>query len=215
MTSDRGTLPAAEYVHEMQYCFNGITDLPPSPGDKIERFKSGLNPALKRLVVTAPFGMGRDGKRLDPNQLMSYTVTQAQGLPNGGALAASTAPASGQKRSHDGAANGNDTGHGKGKKQKKNRGGKGAASYSGGDKGKSAFHPGAERPWLNNHRAKTRLALVTSRIRSSTFATSVLLLLCYHCCLPGHSSLTCEKKKNGVPVAPMPAAFMAKKAAKE
>ena len=194
MTSDRGTLPAAEYVHEMQYCFNGITDLPPSPGDKIERFKSGLNPALKRLVVTAPFGMGRDGKWLDPDHLMSYTVTQAQGLPNGGALAASTAPASGQKRSRDGAANGNDTGHGKGKKQKKNRGGKGAASYSAGDKsggGKSGFRPGAERPWLNEHR------------------------LCYHCCLPGHSSSTCEKKKNGVPAAPMPAAFKAKKASKE
>ena len=81
---------------------------------------------------------------------MSYTVTQAQGLPNGGALAASAAPASGQKRSHDGAAN--DTGHGKGKKQKRNRGGKGAASSSGGDKGKSAFRPGAERPWLNENR---------------------------------------------------------------
>ena len=66
---------------------------------------------------------------------------KAQGLPNGGALAASAAPASGQKRSHDGAANGNDTGHGKGKKQKK-RGGKGVASSSGGDKGKYAFRPG-------------------------------------------------------------------------
>ena len=53
----QGSLPAAEYVHKVQYCFNGITDLPPPlPGDKIERFMSGWDPALRCLVVTAPFG---------------------------------------------------------------------------------------------------------------------------------------------------------------
>ena len=112
---------AAQYVHKMQYCFNGITELPVSAGEKIQRFMDGLNPTLKRLVVTAPFGMGRHGKWLDPNQLMSYTVTQAQGLPNGGAVGpAASSPLvsqSGHKRSHG--HDGNGTAHAKGKKLKR------------------------------------------------------------------------------------------------
>ena len=63
----------------MQYCFNGISTLPLSAGEKIERFTNGLNPALKRLVVTAPVGMGTYGKWMDPIKLMDYTVMQAQG----------------------------------------------------------------------------------------------------------------------------------------
>ena len=62
----------------MQYCFSRITDLPLSSGEKLEHFISGLNPALKLLVVTAPSRMGCNGKWLDPNQLMFYTVMQAQ-----------------------------------------------------------------------------------------------------------------------------------------
>ncbi|DBA88615.1 TPA: hypothetical protein ACH3X1_004262 [Trebouxia sp. C0004] len=115
----QGSLPAAQYVHQMQYCFNGITELPISAGEKIQRFMDGLNPTLKRLVVTAPFGMGRNGKWLDPNQLTSYTVTQAQGLPNGGAVGPAAASPlvgqSGHKRSHDG----NGIANAKGKKQKR------------------------------------------------------------------------------------------------
>ncbi|DBB16672.1 TPA: hypothetical protein ACH3X3_014920 [Trebouxia sp. C0006] len=136
----QGSLHAAQYVHKMQYCFNGITELPVSAGEKIQRFMDGLNPTLKRLVVTAPFGMGRHGKWLDPNQLMSYTVTQAQGLPNGGAVGpAASSPLvsqSGHKRSHDG----NGTAHAKGKKLKRKDFSKRAGSNSGG-KAKIPFRP--------------------------------------------------------------------------
>ena len=135
-----GSLPAAQYVHKMQYCFNGITELPISPGEKIQRFMDGLNPTLKRLVTTAPFGMGRHGKWLDPNQLMSYTVTQAQGLPNGGAVGpAASSPLvsqSGHKRSHG--HDGNGTAHAKGKKLKRKDFSKRAGSNSG---GKDSFPP--------------------------------------------------------------------------
>jgi len=61
-TLEQGSLTVAEYVHKMCHCFNGITVLPPSEGDKIERFMSGLNAPLKRLVVTAPHGLGANGK---------------------------------------------------------------------------------------------------------------------------------------------------------
>ncbi len=61
-TLKQGSLTVAEYVHKMCHCFNGITVLPPSEGDKIERFMSGLNAPLKRLVVTAPHGLGANGK---------------------------------------------------------------------------------------------------------------------------------------------------------
>ncbi len=30
----QGSLPAAQYVRKMKYCFNGITELPVSAGDK-------------------------------------------------------------------------------------------------------------------------------------------------------------------------------------
>jgi len=182
----QGSLPAAQYVHKMQYCFNGITELPISAGERIQQFMHGLNPSLRRLVVTAPFGMGRNGKWLDPNQLMSYTVTQAQGLPNGGA-AGSAAAASplvghiGHKRSHDG----NGIANAKGKKQKKGKVGKASGSDSG-DKGKGSgkpFRPGNERPWLVERN------------------------LCLHCCKPGHLSYHCKNKSDGKPAAPMPAEF--------
>jgi len=61
-TLKQGSLTVAEYVHKMCHSFNGITVLPPSEGDKIERFMSGLNAPLKRLVVTAPHGLGANGK---------------------------------------------------------------------------------------------------------------------------------------------------------
>ena len=129
----QGSLPVAQFVHKMQYCFNGITELPVSAGEKIQRFMDGLNPTLKRLVVTAPFGMGRNGKWLDPNQLMSYTVTQ--GLLNGGDIGpAAASPQSGQKRSHDG----NDIA--KGKRQRRRVVSKHAGSNSGGN-GKTAAKP--------------------------------------------------------------------------
>jgi len=176
----QGSLPVAQFVHKMQYCFNGITELPVSAGEKIQRFMDGLNPTLKRLVVTAPFGMGRNGKWLDPNQLMSYTVTQAQGLPNGGAVGPAAASPlvsqPGQKRSHDG----NGIANAKGKKQKR----KDVSKRAG--KGKVAakpFRPDGEKDWLKDKK------------------------LCLHCCQPGHMSFNCESKRDGKPAAPMPAAF--------
>ena len=78
-------LSASEYVHQMRACFNGITVLPLSAGEKIERFLTGLNPELHRLVVTAPQGLGVNGKWLYPNSLMSYAVQQSQALACGGA----------------------------------------------------------------------------------------------------------------------------------
>ena len=63
--------------------------------------------------------MGRNGKWLDPNQLMSYTVTQALSLPDGAAVGLAAASPlvsqSGHKRSHDG----NGVAHAKGKKLKR------------------------------------------------------------------------------------------------
>ncbi len=168
----QGLLPAAQYVHKMQYCFNGITELPVSAGEKIQRFMDGLNPTLKRLVVTAPYGMGRNGKWLDPNQLMSYTVTQAQGLPNGGAVgpAASTplVSQSGHKRSHDG----NGTAHAKGKKLKRKDLSKRAGSNSGG-KGKIPFRTDGAKDWLKDKK------------------------LCLHCCQPGHMSFNVRARSMG------------------
>lgn len=79
------SLTASEYVHQMRSCFNGIKLLPLSAGDKIERFLSGMNRDLYRLVVTAPVGMGLRGKWLDPDSLMTYAVQQSQALGNGGA----------------------------------------------------------------------------------------------------------------------------------
>ncbi len=176
----QGSLPAAQYVHKMHYCFNGITELPVSAGEKTQCFMDGLNSTLKRLVVTAPLGMGRNGKWLDPNQLMSYTVTQAQGLPNGGAVGPAAASPlvsqSGHKRSHDG----NGTAHAKGKKLKRQAVSKHAGANSGG-KRKTPFRPNGEKPWL------------------------IEKGLCLPCCKPNHQSFNCAKKRAGEPAAPMPA----------
>ena len=74
----QGSLTAAQYVHRMRYCFNGITVLPLFNGEKIHRFMTGLNPRVRERVITAPYGMGDgSGKWLDPDQLMQYTVMQA------------------------------------------------------------------------------------------------------------------------------------------
>lgn len=78
-------LTAPEYVHQMRACFNGITVLPSSAGEKIERFLTGLNPELHLLVATAPMGLGLNGKWLDPNSFMSYAVQQSQALASEGA----------------------------------------------------------------------------------------------------------------------------------
>jgi len=83
-TLKQGSLTVAEYVHKMCHCFNGITVLPPSEGDKIERFMSGLNAPLKRLVVTAPHGLGANGKWMSVDALMSHAVMQSAGFPDGG-----------------------------------------------------------------------------------------------------------------------------------
>ncbi|DBA99087.1 TPA: hypothetical protein ACH3X1_014221 [Trebouxia sp. C0004] len=170
----QGSLPVAQCVHKMQYCFNGINELPISAGEKLQRFMVGLNPTLNRLVVTAPFGMGRNGKWLDPNQLMSYTVTQAQGLPNGGAVGSATASPlvgqSGHKRFHDG----NGIANAKGKKQKRKDVSKKAGFASGGkSKTTAPIRPNGEKPWLIEKR------------------------LCLHCCKPNQQSYECAKKRAG------------------
>ena len=186
----QGSLTAVQYVHKMRYCFNGITVLPLSNGEKIHRFMTGLNPRVKEKVVTAPYGMGDgSGKWLDPDQLMQYTVMQAQVLLNGGAVSAAAAASSpssiGQKRSSDG---GNAGGNGQRKKLKKNSAGNGQKKPNG--KGGSALNRSlAEREWLsaNNY--------------------------CWHCCEKGHASYNCVAKGEGKPPAPdMPAGYKAKKA---
>ncbi len=166
----------------MHYCLNGITELPVSAGEKHQRFMDGVNSTLKRLVVTAPSGMGRNGKWLDPNQLMSYTVTQAQGLPNGGAVGPAAASPlvsqSGHKRSHDE----NGTAHAKGKKLKRQDVSRHAGSNFGG-KRKTQLCPNGEKPWL------------------------IEKGLCLHCCKPNHQSFNCAKKRAGEPAAPLPAEY--------
>lgn len=115
----QGSLTAAQYVHKMRYCFNGITVLPLSNGEKIHRFMTGLNPRVREKVVTAPYGMGDgSGKWLDPDQLMQHTVLQAQALLNGGAVTSSSSPAVGQKHAPDGVAQG----HSKKKLKKQSNG---------------------------------------------------------------------------------------------
>ena len=49
-----GSLTVARYVHQMRYCFNGITLLPVKTGECIRCFQAGLNPAVHCLTVTAP-----------------------------------------------------------------------------------------------------------------------------------------------------------------
>ena len=88
----------------MQCCFNGVSSLPLSAGEKIERFTNGLNPALRRLVGTAPVDMGTYGKWMDPIKLMDHTVMQAQALLGGSAtgLDHTSSAVRGSKRGHDG-----------------------------------------------------------------------------------------------------------------
>ena len=47
-----------EYVRHMQSCFEGITVLPLSMADKIERFIQGLNDDLRIRILPAPVGAG-------------------------------------------------------------------------------------------------------------------------------------------------------------
>ena len=72
-----------------------------SAGEKIDRFTNGLNPALKRLVVTAP--VGTYGRWMDPVKIMDYTVMQAQALLGGGdvGLDATSSAVRGSKRGLD------------------------------------------------------------------------------------------------------------------
>ena len=186
----QGTMTAAQYVHKVQYCFNGFIELPSSDGEKIERFMAGLNPVLRKLVVTAPVGMGRNGKWIDPAKLMSYATMQAQALVGGGGAftsgagastlgspSSSAGPSTGQKRAHDGQGKGNG---GNGRKQK----GKGKGKQSGiGQGGRPAFCTAAEKAWL----AKSKL--------------------CFHCTKRVHAFFDCEAKKDNQQVAPMPQAF--------
>ena len=53
---------ATGYVRHMQSCFEGITLLPLSMGDKIERFIQGLNDDLRIRILPAPVGLGVQGK---------------------------------------------------------------------------------------------------------------------------------------------------------
>ena len=83
----QGSLPVLQYLYKMHYCFNGITELPLSNGEKIHRFLHGLNPKVKEKVVTAPYGTGdKNGKWVDPDELMRYTVMHARALLDGDAL---------------------------------------------------------------------------------------------------------------------------------
>ena len=75
----------------MRYCFNDTTEMPLSKGEKIHRFLHGLNLRVREKMVTAPYGMGdTNGKWLDPDELMRYTVMQARALLDGGAVHSSS-----------------------------------------------------------------------------------------------------------------------------
>ena len=133
-------------------------------GEKIERFMSGLNIRLRRDVVTAPVGLGVNGKWMDIDQLMTHTVMQSAALARGGA-AESVGAAVGTKRS----AAGNGQASGKVKKQKKQNHGGSHPRHSKGT-GKTKFREDAEKDFLRVKR------------------------LCWHCCEPDHSSHQCPKR---------------------
>ena len=69
----------------MQSCYEGITLLPLSMGDKIERFVFGLNNDLHIRVLPAPAGLGINGKWMDITDVMNYAIQFGHNLPNGGA----------------------------------------------------------------------------------------------------------------------------------
>ena len=177
----QGTLTTAEYVHEMQACFNGILELPLSAGDMIDRFQRGLNPAVKRQVATAPVGMGVNGKWIDPQVLMTYAVMQSQALANHGATAPDRNGDS-KKRSHDAS-----TSSSLGAKKK---GGNGHAPSLGASRKK----PNAMMP-KQKFRDEGQLKWLKDSNR------------CFHCTEQGHSSRECPKKQAKQPFAAMPEAF--------
>ena len=160
----QGTLTAAEYAHKMRHCFNGITVLSLSMGEKFERCMSGLNIRLRRDVVTAPVGLGVNGKWMDIDQLMSHTVMQSAALARGGA-AESAGAAVGTKRS----AAGNGQASGKVKKQKKQNN-SGSHPRHGIGTGRTKFREDAEKDFLTAKK------------------------LCWHCCQPDHSSDKCPTR---------------------
>ena len=186
----QGSMTASEYVHKMRYCFNGITELPSSDGEKIHRFLIGLNPKVKQLVVTAPVGMGNGlGKWTEPDSLMQHTVLQACGLPNQGAVSTATAAGAGQKRAFDKGSSD------KPKKQKKTKSSTAASPPAAAKKKKGGNNPVAK-PFCS---AEQKEYLSSKN-------------LCYHCCKGGHPSYECKAKANGEPAAPMPSAFKADEA---
>ena len=176
------------FVHKMQYCFNGITVLPLSEGEKLERFMNGLNPKLKQKVVFAPIGMGVNGKWVNVDSLMTYAILQSGAMLHGGAVTTSAfaAPAVGKKRSHDGTGPHNGLGKVMKKKGQKHQSGNGNGKPDGGVK--KPFRTEAERAWLTANNMR------------------------WHCVTAGHRSADCEKKKAGAAKAPMPASYKSPKA---
>ena len=186
-------MTVAQYVNKMQYCFNGITVLPLSAGEKIERFRSGLNPALLRLMVTAPIGMGVNGKWTDPDNLMEYAILQGQALQAGGAVhtpSSSHAEVRAPKRSHDGsgsnkskkkhARHGNG-GNGNGGHANGSGGGNGNGGHRTGGFSDTKFRSAVEKKWLADNQR------------------------CFHCCQAGHTSSACPTRQSAA--ADMPKAF--------
>ena len=173
----QGLKTADEYRHAVQQCFAGITTLPLSEGDMIQRFMTGLNPHLRERVLTAPIGMGDNcGKWLHCKQLMDYTVSQARALLNGGAV---TSGSVGQKRRDEDV---------------------GQVANTGGKRSKTAH---AKSPSNNGQKRPFRSQQQRDWLKCKN--------LCWHCCLPGHSSPTCDKR--GQPPAAMPAGFRQAKTA--
>ena len=75
----------------MQSCFEGITVLLLSLGDKIERFIQGLNDGLRIRTLPAPVGAGVQGKWMDIHDLMNYAIQLSHNLPREGAVTVSAA----------------------------------------------------------------------------------------------------------------------------
>ena len=118
---------------------------------------------------------------------MAYTLLQARALANGGAVTSPTA-AAGNATPRTSAADGH--------KQKKKRKAGGSAN------GASTSNAGPAVKKVKRPSFRTQQQLEWLREKK----------LCFHCCLPGHASPECEKKKNGSPAANIPAAFKSAKA---
>ena len=173
-----------EYVRHMQSCFEGITVLPLSMGDKIERFIQGLNDDLRIRILPAPVGAGVQGKWIDICDLMNYAIQLSHNLPREGAITVSAAASQNAAPRGRGRSSG-PAGLCAGRGIVKHRSQASADGQASGPYVRSSNRrPPAEEDWLNEKKQ------------------------CFFCCEIGHRSNQCNARQVvGAKRAPMPAEY--------